>query len=82
MEEAIGELDIAAQSEAADPRFALAYALALDGQGDSEAAVQYLEEALGRFGDDPALLATLANIYQRTGNEEGARALAERLPRR
>lgn len=77
--EAVTELGIAAESDFAVPRFAMAYALVIDAQGRSDDAIAYLESALLRFNDDPALLATLGNIYQRTGNEEGARALAKRL---
>jgi tetratricopeptide (TPR) repeat protein len=80
--EALAELQIAADSENANARFALAYALAIDAQGESLAATEYLQAALERFGDSPVLVSALMNIYQRTGNEEAARALAQRLQRR
>ena len=63
----------------ATARFAMAYALSIDAQGRSIEAIAYLQDALVRFDDDPVLVATLANIYRRLGNEEAARALAQRL---
>jgi tetratricopeptide (TPR) repeat protein len=80
--EATAELQIAADSETADARFALAYALAIDAQGETPAAIEYLQDALERFGDSPVLASALMNIYQRTGNEEAARILAQRLQSR
>ena len=79
MAEAVTELEIAAESDDATARFAMAYALSIDAQGRSIEAIAYLQDALIRFDDDPVLVATLANIYQRMGNEEAARALAQRL---
>lgn len=78
MVEALEELALAAGSDDAIARFALVYALAVDAQGRSGEAIAYLETAIKRFGDDPSLLASLANIYQRMGNEQAARAIAER----
>jgi predicted CXXCH cytochrome family protein len=78
MTEALAELEQAAKSDSAIPRFALAYALAIDAQGRSNEAIAYLEDALVRFNNDPSLLATLANIYQRQGDPQKARELAER----
>lgn len=79
MPEATEQLRLAAESVDAIPRYALAYALAIDAQGQSEVAVEYLETAMTRFPGDQALIAALANIYMRMGNEAAARELAERL---
>jgi predicted CXXCH cytochrome family protein len=79
MAEATRELGLAAKSDDSDPRFALAYALALDAQGNSEEAISFLQNMLEKSGDDPALIAALANIYQRAGNDEAARELVERM---
>jgi Flp pilus assembly protein TadD len=53
--------------------------LAIDAQGQSEEAADYLESVITRFADDQTLVAALANIYMRMGNETAARKLAERL---
>ncbi len=79
MAEAVTELEIAAESENSTARYATAYALSIDAQGRSVEAITHLQNALTRFDDDPVLVATLANIYRRMGNEEAARALAQRL---
>jgi len=79
MPEAAEQLRLAAESADAIPRYALAYALAIDAQGQSAEAAGYLESAITRFADDQALVAALANIYMRMGNETAARKLAERL---
>jgi tetratricopeptide (TPR) repeat protein len=82
LSEATSELLLAAESEDAIPRYALAYALAIDAQGESAEAATYLEAALIRFETDRTLVAALANIYMRMGNESAARKLAERLQNR
>ncbi len=82
MQDAVSELAAAAGAADASPRYALAYALVLDSQGQGAAARNYLESALQRFGDDPALVAGLANLYQRDGQLERARDMAARLPGR
>ena len=79
MAEAVTELEIAAESDDATARFVTAYALSIDAQGRSIEAITSLQNALIRFDNDPVLVATLANIYRRMGNEEAARALAQRL---
>ena len=79
MPEAAEQLRLAAESADAIPRYALAYALAIDAQGQSEEAADYLEAVITRFADDQTLVAALANIYMRMGNEAAARKLAERL---
>jgi tetratricopeptide (TPR) repeat protein len=81
MAEAAPELEAAAASPDATPRYALAYGLVLDSQGEPEAARTYLAVAIDRFGDDPALVSALVNFYQRDGELEKARELAARLPR-
>ncbi len=81
MADAVPELKAAADSPDATPRYALAYGLVLDSQGDPDAARVYLAGAIDRFGDDPALVSALVNFYQRDGNLEKARELAARLPR-
>lgn len=79
MTEAGEQLRLAAESADAIPRYALAYALAIDAQGQSEDAAEYLAVAMERFPGDQTLVAALANIYMRTGNEKAARELAERI---
>jgi Flp pilus assembly protein TadD len=79
MEEAVAELQTAAESDVATARYAMAYALAIDAQGRSVESIAYLQEALVRYNGDPSLVATLANIYRRMGNEEAAQALIQRL---
>jgi predicted CXXCH cytochrome family protein len=54
--EALIELEHAALSPDATPRFALVYAVALNSQGRTREAIQFLETALQRFVDDPALV--------------------------
>ena len=49
---------------------------------DAQAAVDVLEGSLTRFGDYPQLIAALINVYQRMGDEQAARTLAERLRNR
>jgi tetratricopeptide (TPR) repeat protein len=80
--EAIKELGLAANAADADPQYVLAYALALDAQGESAAAAEVLEGALQRFGEYPQLVATLINVYQRMGDEQAASALAARIRNR
>jgi len=80
--DAIAELAAAANADDAQPQFVLAYALGLDAQGDAKAAANVLEDSLRRFGDYPQLIAALINVYQRMGDEQAARTLAERLRNR
>jgi len=77
--EAITELGVAANALDADPQYVLAYALALDAQGESLAAAGVLEGAMQRFGEYPQLIAALVNVYQRMGDTEAAGALAARM---
>ena len=81
MDEAVPELQAAAELPDATARYALAYGLVLDAQGNADAARAYLAESIDRFGDDPALVSALVNFYQRDGELEKARDLATRLPR-
>jgi tetratricopeptide (TPR) repeat protein len=80
--DAVGELGIAANAPDTDPQFVLAYALALDAQGESRAAAEVLEGSLKRFGEYPQLVAALVNVYQRMGDAEAAEALAARMRNR
>jgi tetratricopeptide (TPR) repeat protein len=82
MPEAVVELELAANSVEAEPQYVLAYALALDAQGQSRAAAEELEGSLKRFGEYPQLIAALINVYQRMGDEEAASALAARIRNR
>jgi len=82
MAEAAPELRTAAESEDAISRYALAYALAIDAQGQSAEAAAYLENARSRFPADQTLIAALANIYMRIGDEKAAQKLAEQLQNR
>ncbi|MGI9341614.1 MAG: tetratricopeptide repeat protein [Gammaproteobacteria bacterium] len=79
---AVRQLGMAANSPDADPQYVLAYALALDAQGEQEAAAEVLEGSLERFGAYPQLVAALVNVYQRMGNEQAASALAARMRNR
>ncbi len=60
--EALIELEHAALSPDATPRFALVYAVALNSQGRTREAIQFLETALQRFVDDPALVNAFAEF--------------------
>ncbi|MAF82513.1 MAG: hypothetical protein CL797_00225, partial [Chromatiales bacterium] len=62
--EARDELLLAAAAQDADARMALAYALILDKQGETDAAIDYLNASLERFGDDPSLRAVLDNLQK------------------
>ncbi len=77
--EARDELLVAAESPDAEPSMALAYALIIDAQGEADAAIEYLNGSLERFGDDPGLLAALINLYQRTNQRQAAEPLIQRL---
>ena len=77
--EARASLQTAAVSDAAEPRMALAYALILDAQGETEPAIEYLLDSLRRFGNDPGLLSALINLYQRTNRQQDAEPLIELL---
>ena len=81
MDEALPELEAAAQDPGATARFALAYGLALDARSGPEAAIDYLQAAVTRFGSDPSLLAALANVYQRAGREADAQLIIRQLQR-
>ncbi len=81
MDAALPELRVAADSPTAIARFALAYGLALDAGSGPMAAISYLQKAIIRFGNDPSLLAVLANVYQRAGREAEARAIIQQLRR-
>ena len=70
--EAMTELATAAQSGNATPRYALAYALAIDAQGNTGDAIAYLNEARQRFSDDQALIAALLIMYERIGDMAAA----------
>jgi hypothetical protein len=61
---------------------AMAYALILDAQGDTDAAIEYLVGSRERFGDDPGLLSALINLYQRTNQREAAEPLIMQLRNR
>ena len=60
MAEALPELKLAAQSPDATARFALVYAIALNGQGKNQESVEFLEAALQRFAGDT----DLRNAYE------------------
>jgi len=80
--EAREELRLAAASQDAEPRMAMAYALILDAQGETDAAIEYLVGSRERFGDDPGLLSALINLYQRTNQREAAEPLIMQLRNR
>ena len=68
IDEAMTELATAAQSQDATPRYALAYALAIDAQGNTGDAIAYLNESRHRFSDDQVLIAALLLMYERIGD--------------
>ena len=68
IDEAMTELATAAQSQDATPRYVLAYALAIDAQGNSDDAIAYLNESRHRFSDDQVLIAALLLMYERIGD--------------
>jgi tetratricopeptide (TPR) repeat protein len=77
--EAREELLLAAESDTAGPQMALAYALILDAQGETDTAINYLIDAQKRFGNDPGLLSALINLYQRTNQHKAAEPLMMQL---
>ena len=58
--EALSYLQSAAEAPEATPRFALVYALALDGVGQRDQAIETLRSATVRFGSQPAIEQLLA----------------------
>jgi tetratricopeptide (TPR) repeat protein len=62
--EAIDYLGQAANSPAADPRYALVYAMALNGTDQQEAARLYLQDAIRRFGPLPELQQLASELRQ------------------
>jgi tetratricopeptide (TPR) repeat protein len=62
---ALAELQLAADSAAASPRYALVYAVALDSSGKTRDAVAYLQVAVKRFANDPQLVQLLEELKSR-----------------
>ncbi len=79
MADAEYELGKAANADNAELSAVLAFALVLDARGATDEAAQYLDAARSRFGDDRTLIATLLNLYQRSGNEAAIRRLQQQL---
>jgi Flp pilus assembly protein TadD len=63
--DALPELEIAAGSPDAEPRFALVYALALDRVGRTTDAIAYLQLALQRFPGDQELESAVQEMRNR-----------------
>jgi predicted CXXCH cytochrome family protein len=62
LRDALPELEMAAESADASPRFALVYALALNEASRTKEAVAYIEAARQRFGDQPELIDALTKL--------------------
>lgn len=65
IDDALPELQVAADSSDAEPRFALVYALALDRVGSTTDAIAYLQLALQRFKGDQELESALQEMSAR-----------------
>jgi tetratricopeptide (TPR) repeat protein len=72
------DLRIAAAADTADPRLRLTLADALRRMGDIDGAERELHSLLAKFGALPALVGSLANLYQDRGAMTEAHALAAR----
>jgi tetratricopeptide (TPR) repeat protein len=81
-EEALGELQRAAQLAPSDARFAYVYAISLQSGGKTKAAVQEVDRALARHPDNRDLLVAAVTFRRDGGDIAGARRYALRLSRR
>jgi tetratricopeptide (TPR) repeat protein len=77
--EALAHLAAAAQLDPANARFAYVYAVALNGAGQTEKAIDVLEDDVRRHPYDRDSLTALAQFYSDTGNQRRALAFANRL---
>jgi tetratricopeptide (TPR) repeat protein len=77
--EALAHLAKAEQLDPANARFAYVYAVALNGAGHTDEAIDVLEDDVRRHPYDRDSLAALAKLYSSTGNQRRALAFANRL---
>ncbi len=77
--EALPHLAAAAQLDLANARFAYVYAVALNGAGQTDKAIEVLEDDVRRHPYDRDSLGALAQFYSNTGNRRRALAFANRL---
>jgi len=77
--EALAHLAAAAQLDPANARFAYVYAVALNGAGQTDKAIDVLEDDVQRHPYDRDALTALAQFYSNTGNQRRALAFANRL---
>jgi tetratricopeptide (TPR) repeat protein len=77
--EALPHLAAAAQLDPANARFAYVYAVALNGAGQTDKAIEVLEDDVRRHPYDRDSLTALVQFYSNTGNQRRALAFANRL---
>jgi tetratricopeptide (TPR) repeat protein len=77
--DALAHLAKAAQLDPANARFAYVYAIALDGAGQTNKAIDVLEDDVGRHPYDRDSLTALVQFYSEAGNQRRALAFANRL---
>jgi tetratricopeptide (TPR) repeat protein len=77
--EALPHLAAAAQLDPANARFAYVYAVALNGAGQTDKAIEVLEDDVRRHPYDRDSLTALAQFYINIGNQRRALAFANRL---
>ena len=79
LDEALDELQRAAELEPGDARFAYVYAVALHSTGEAKAAIARLETALAAHPDDRDILQALVSFHGEQGEAVEARKYAARL---
>lgn len=72
MTSAMPILRAAADAETAPARYAYVYGIALNSQGGSVEAIDYLENALKRYPGDREILSALVSFHREAGNTEVA----------
>jgi tetratricopeptide (TPR) repeat protein len=77
--EALAHLAAAARLDPANARFAYVYAVALNGAGQTDKAIEVLEDDVRRHPYDRDSLGALGQLYSNTGNRRRALAFANRL---
>jgi predicted Zn-dependent protease len=77
--EALAHLAEAARLDPANARFAYVYAIALNGAGQTDKAIDVLEDDVQRHPYDRDSLTALAQFYSNVGNQRRALAFANRL---
>jgi tetratricopeptide (TPR) repeat protein len=72
MDAALADLGAAARAAPEEPRYAYVYAVALNSAGEVDAALEVIEEALGRHPSDESLRTLAASILRDAGRPEEA----------